>query len=279
MAISAVVCGQFHAPDPKLVLETKLWPTLHMFTNWRFKRHARKLAAGRDRDEIAWACAQLKEGDLAIDVGAHRGAYTWWFRQKVGPTGRVIAFEPQAKLAASIGTTLRKLGFDNVEIVPSGVSVRAGVHTLRVPHNSKGYSSGATFEEKAIGGRVDKRSTDVISLDEFFAASSHRLALLKIDVEGHELEALRGAEQLLREFHPAILLEAEARHRAEGTVQPVFDYLLELGYEGQYFSGGEMLPLSDFDPARDQCSEGPRFWESPFYCNNFAFVHSGSESN
>jgi FkbM family methyltransferase len=257
-----------------LVLETKLWPTFLMLTNWRFKRHARKLAEGRDRYEIAWACAQLKEGDLAIDVGAHRGAYTWWFRQNVGPTGRVVAFEPQAKLAASIGTTLSKLGCDNVEIVPSGVSVKSGVHTLRVPHNTKGYSSGATFEEKAIGGRVDERSTEVVSLDEFFAGSSHRVALLKVDVEGHELEALRGAEQLLRKFHPAILLEAEARHRSEGAVQTVFDYLLGLGYRGEYFCGRDMCPLSDFDPARDQNSEGARFWESPSYCNNFAFVYS-----
>ena len=252
------------------------WQPLIILMTRRFLRHARKLGEGRDRHEIAWACEQLSAGDLAVDVGAHRGAYAWWFRRAVGAEGRVVAFEPQVKLAASIGAALVKIGFDNVEVVPNGVSHESGVRKLRVPHTGKGYSSGATFEEKVIEGKVNEQQADVVSLDQYFDGCNRRIALIKIDVEGHELEALQGAERLLRLDRPAVLLEVEARHRPKGSVQPVFDYLANLGFEGSFFRNGEMCPLSEFDSARDQSTDGPRFWEAPSYCNNFAFISSSS---
>ncbi len=245
-----------------------------MLKKWEFLRHARKLGEGRDRNEIAWACRQLSSGDLAVDIGAHRGAYAWWFSRAIGPEGRVVAFEPQAKLAADISLTMKKLGLDNIEVVPSGVSDKPGVHKLRVPYSVKGYSSGATFEEKTFAGKVEEHQVSVASLDEFFAGRIKPIALLKIDVEGHELRALRGAERLLIEDRPALLLEAEARHRPDGSVKPVFDYLTSLGFQGTYFCDGEIRPLSEFNAARDQCTDGPKFWEAPSYCNNFAFLSS-----
>ena len=58
---------------------------------------------------------------------------------------------------------------------------------------------------------------------------------LKIDVEGHELAVLEGARHTLEAHRPTILLECEARHRADGDVRPVFELLQSLGYEGSFF--------------------------------------------
>ncbi len=52
-----------------------------------------------DKDEIAFLMRALSKKDTAIDVGAHKGAYTYWMRRCVGKQGRVISFEPQKKLA------------------------------------------------------------------------------------------------------------------------------------------------------------------------------------
>ena len=65
--------------------------------------------------------------------------------------------------------------------------------------------------------------------------------LLKIDVEGQELEVLRGAERMLRDAAPVVLVEVEQRHR-DGDVQEVFDYLASLGYEGSFVRGGVAAP-------------------------------------
>jgi lipopolysaccharide/colanic/teichoic acid biosynthesis glycosyltransferase len=75
--------------------------------------------------------------------------------------------------------------------------------------------------------------------------------LLKIDVEGHELELLRGGEQLLERARPAILVEIEQRHH-DREVGEIFDFLSDRGYDGWFVRGERLLPLELFDVQRDQ---------------------------
>jgi len=112
----------------------------------------------------------------------------------------------------------------------------------------------------------------VVRLDDYFAGVSHPLRLLKIDVEGHELAVLRGAEQMLEQQRPALLMECEDRHLRQGGVHEVFDFLTERGYRGRFFGENGLQPLEEFDPAQHQRSEGERFWEAPGYVNNFVFL-------
>ena len=75
----------------------------------------------------------------------------------------------------------------------------------------------------------------VTTLDDFFAGRSLQPNFLKIDVEGHELAVLQGARQTLKKHRPTILVECEARHRPDGDVRPVFEFLQSLGYGGSFF--------------------------------------------
>jgi len=113
-------------------------------------------------------------------------------------------------------------------------------------------------------------SVPTIALDDYFDVSD-KVALLKIDVEGAELEVFKGAERILRQYTPLLVFECENRHLAPGNVQDVFSYLESLGYEGSFVCGNGVLPLSGFEAAVHQRQDGAWFWKSKAYCNNFIF--------
>jgi hypothetical protein len=113
----------------------------------------------------------------------------------------------------------------------------------------------------------------VTTLDDFFAGKPRGPNFLKIDVEGHELAVLQGGRQILEKHHPSILLECEARHRADGDVRPVFNLLQSLDYEGSFFLGRTSRSLADFDAAVHQWIDPSNPEQLPKgYVNNFAFV-------
>ncbi|MEX0611483.1 MAG: FkbM family methyltransferase, partial [Pirellulales bacterium] len=114
---------------------------------------------------------------------------------------------------------------------------------------------------------------DVTTLDAFFADRPQGPVFVKIDVEGHELAVLRGARHTLEAHRPTLLVECEARHRSDGDVRPVFEFLQSLGYEGSFFSSGRRRPLAEFDPNLDQARDMNLHRLPRGYVNNFAFEH------
>ena len=99
------------------------------------------------------------------------------------------------------------------------------------------------------------------------------VALIKCDVEGHELPALNGGERVLSETRPRLLLEVEQRHHRE-PISSVFDALSRFGYEGYALRDDEPMPLAEFDVERDQTrllEDSPGGILPAGYVNNFLF--------
>jgi FkbM family methyltransferase len=212
--------------------------------------------------EIAWVRRALKPGDLAVDAGAHKGAFTYWMARAVGATGRVLAFEPQPELATRLVGTVNDLGLSQVTVENAGLSARPGKLTLSIP--GEGPSPGASFSpEKQGQGRA--LEVPVTTLDERLAGASN-CRLLKCDVEGHELEVFRGGARMLAEQGPPVLFECEARHHRDGEMHAAFRFLESLGYRGAFFFGAALLPLDAFRPEVHQVPE-----RRP-YANNFLFT-------
>ncbi|MET0619006.1 MAG: FkbM family methyltransferase [Thermoanaerobaculia bacterium] len=224
-----------------------------------------------ERGEIRALLERLAPGDAAVDVGANKGAYLYWMRRAVGPGGSVIAFEPQAGLARYLENVRTCLGWENVSVREVALSDSAGRKSLHVPgwENSPGASL-----EIAVGGNA--REVDVDTLDhQLEGAGLPRIALVKVDVEGHELAVFRGAEQTLSSSRPALLFECEARHLSGRSPHEVFAFLTGLGYRGAFFSPRGLRPIGEFDPAIHQRRGPGRFWEAAGYSNNFLFEATG----
>ena len=219
-----------------------------------------------DPSEIAFVRAQVRPGTVALDVGAHKGGYTYWLARSVGAAGHVYTFEPQPRLAQNL-----RRSFDpaRVTVENAGVSDHQGIMRLNIPTDgrpSPGASLEATATATATGHSIEVR---VIRLDDYLRdlpGRGQKVSFLKCDVEGHELHVFRGAEQLLRRDLPVLLFECEQRHHGARPISEVFTYLESLGYAGRFFHEGRLAPLAEFDVRKHQAAA-----DQPGYCNNFVF--------
>ncbi len=219
-----------------------------------------------DRQEIGWLRRVLRPGDMAVDVGAHKGAYTYWMRRSVGAEGRVLAFEPQPALAAYLEEAVSAFRWKNVTVENLGLSSAPGHLKLFVP--GEGPSPGATLVEAGAEPGATPLVVAVDTLDAYLERLGlhHPVRLIKCDAEGHELEVFRGSERTLGESRPMLLFECEARHDPDRPISRVFAFLEERAYRGSFYWRGSRMPMTAFRPEVHQMV-GRR----P-YINNFLFV-------
>jgi FkbM family methyltransferase len=218
--------------------------------------------------EINYVRSRLSSGDVAIDIGAHKGAFTYWMRERVGPEGHVHAFEPQPELADHLRKLCLRLGWSNVTVEALALSSREGDRALFVPRG--GPAPGASLEALAAMETVDRIAVPVTTLDLY--AKRHnidRARLIKCDVEGHELDVFRGASELIAACRPILLFECEVRHHKGERIEHVFAHLESLGYKGAFFWDGALVPRDRFSAAAHQDPA-----RKP-YANNFVFAPEG----
>ncbi|QUS41633.1 FkbM family methyltransferase [Tardiphaga alba] len=227
----------------------------------RFLWRAYKTRYRDQRAELAAIRSHVTSRDLVCDIGANKGSYLYWMAKWAG---RVVAFEPQPGLADYLNKARTALSLNNVVIETAGVSSTSGTLDLYIPTPN---SPGASLVPSEGMATMPVR---VVALDDYFTPTD-KISLLKIDVEGAELDVFKGAERILRESRPVLVFECEQRHCREGAVADCFTYLESRGYRGEFVMRGKTQPVSRFDPALHQASNRPEFWNAPDYCNNFIF--------
>lgn len=142
-------------------------------------------------------------GETALDIGANIGMNTGPMALGVGSEGTVIAYEPHPGLANGLKETYASWktdhGVANIELREQAVSDSAGTATLKVPRDFEHNIGIASLTDAHFdkGSEIENIEVPVISLDDVFPDTSDRIGVLKIDIEGHELAALKGAERLL----------------------------------------------------------------------------------
>ena len=147
--------------------------------------------------------ATLATGDVCLDVGANIGVMTMLASKVVGPSGRVIAVEPNPD---NVQMLYRNIAFSkatNVEVLPLAASDRRSVFSLTGRSNTHLVSARGAAE----GGGAFVQS---VVLDEMLGQLS-RLDVVKMDIEGHEPAALRGLDRSIARYHPALLVEFNPR--------------------------------------------------------------------
>lgn len=171
---------------------------------------------------------------VIIDAGAHSGQFTKLFARLV-PRGHVYAFEPSPYALSILRPVMALRRFSNVTIVEKGLSDGYGRETLHLPIKRRGsVGFGLAHMGTDVSGRaLLSYAIELMPLDGFAAAQElTRLDFIKADVEGWELNLLKGARATLERFRPALLLEVHEMTlaRADATPQQVWDFLRALGY-------------------------------------------------
>jgi FkbM family methyltransferase len=166
----------------------------------------------------------VSAGDWAIDVGANIGHYTTRLSALVGPQGRVIAFEPVPETLELLAANVALLPDKNVTIVNSAASDHTGTAGITIPPQSNGSENyyQAHLTDAATGLTVLCLPVDALALP-------HRVRLVKIDAEGHEMAVLQGMRNLLVRDSPVLIVEDNS--------SDVPQYLRDLGYNDETLPG------------------------------------------
>jgi FkbM family methyltransferase len=170
------------------------------------------LAGDFETAEVAFVRRFLKPGMTVLDVGAHHGLYTLISSKIVGLRGRVFAFEPslRERRALVLNVWLNKIKFAiswNVRIQGLAVGEENTETDLYVADDWAGAFN--SLRPPNVSAATSKARVRVVSLDHWLATHKvNRVDFIKLDIEGAELSALRGARVLLQRRHrPVFLIE------------------------------------------------------------------------
>jgi FkbM family methyltransferase len=180
----------------------------------------------------------------SLDIGAKVGMYTYRIRAH---SSEVIAFEP----VPMFNRVLRAV-FEGkrVRIEPFAVSDRRGRAKLRLPYGHDGsrkYGRStidpANQFDPEIVARVDEIEVETRRIDDYDLAD---LGFIKIDVEGHELAVLAGAEATLARHIPNLLIECNDEHQPD-AVKRLGAWLDAHGYNARFVDDGELRPIDEYE--------------------------------
>ena len=176
----------------------------------------------------------LKEGDTFLDIGANVGRTTLHAARCVGISGRVIAVEPQPECCERIREGILDNGLKHIEV--HNVAAGESEETLELKLLGGGtVMATLSIDEKVDGPNVRAAiQVAVVPLDQRIPADLPGRLIVKTDVEGFELYALRGLQQSIRRYRPTILTEVDPRFlvRAGVDALQLFDFLHDNGYSG-----------------------------------------------
>lgn len=164
-------------------------------------------------------CSFLRPGDTVLDVGANLGTLTLAMAHAVGPSGRVIAFEPQEMIHRCLTETLAETGVSCVEARRQAVGAASGVAFIerKDPANPENFG-GVGLTGAGVGEPVELVSLDDLGL--------RQCRLIKVDIEGLELEALHGGTRLIEVHRPVLYVECDR----PGMQEPLTAFLEKIGY-------------------------------------------------
>jgi FkbM family methyltransferase len=195
----------------------------------------------------------ISEGGTVVDVGANIGVYTLESAVSVGRSGRVIAIEAAPSHAKSLRENIQLNALQNIHVAETAVGAFPGRATLtRSNKDNLGMFS---------LGEIDGDETHTVSLttidDLLDGYNISALDLMKMDIEGSEYNALRGAERTIKKYHPAILIELNdvALKACGSSTGEVIRLLYELNYRGWEIRRGSVRGILDDTVLTGACCE------------------------
>jgi len=199
---------------------------------------------------VSEALMRLAEpGETVADVGGNIGYMSCVLAAAVGPAGRVIAFEPHPEVFKDLELNTHGLPVEARQVATSD---HAGTTRLRMPETFAGHRALATLEASETShGEIE---VELTTLDAALAAEP-RIGVLKMDIEGHELTAFKGAAGLLGGQRIRDIVFEE--HHPIGS--PVAQFLAGFGYSifrlHKTFRGPRLIAVDE------RVTEST--WESP----------------
>jgi len=214
----------------------------------------------------------LKEDSVFFDIGANKGEYAYYAEKLINPKN-IYLFEPEKKLNKQLNAI-----FKNCNVFDVALSDSARTHQFKIPViNGVADNCLSSLE---VDNKEDNETEAIIyevktnTLDTFLKEKNAFPDLIKIDVEGHELSVLKGAENYISTHHPSLIIEIEQRHHKDINIDSVFEDFKQKGYNAYYYSK-KQAQLFLYDN-KTHLTNSKEYFGKIDYINNYIFIHSNN---
>ena len=184
-------------------------------------------------DEINLISKFVKKGDIVLDVGSNIGLMTIPFSKMVGQIGKVVSFEPQTQVFNIICGNIVINNLDNVEV--HNIALGDNNQDLFLPkinYKEQNNFGGISLSEK---GEIKIKQ---IKLDDL---EFQKINLIKVDVEGMELNVLNGGKNSINKHRPFLYIENDRKNKSENLLS----FLLENNYDC-YWHTSNLFNMDNF---------------------------------
>lgn len=214
----------------------------------------------------------LKKDSVFFDIGANKGEYAYYAEKLIKPKN-IYLFEPEKKLNKLLNAI-----FKGCNIFDVALSDSAGTHQFKIPIiNGVADNCLSSLE---VNNKEDDETEAIVyevktnTLDNFTKEKNVPPDLIKIDVEGHELSVLKGAEHYISTHHPTLIIEIEQRHHNNINIDSVFNDFKQKGYNAYYYSKKQSQLFSYENKAH--LTNSKDYFGKIDYINNYIFIHSNN---
>ncbi len=225
-------------------------------------------------DEFLPRIAALCRPGTVIDVGANVGQYTSVLLS--AKNCALVAFEPFLPSFLELCRKLAPPGGGRIptHVTPHNLAIGAAVATAQITAPMTGPKidhQAASLVKDFDGAPTVSQTVEVVPLD---SLGYDTVTFMKVDVEGAEMEVMKGAAGIIARSRPIILVELEERHRA-GATTDVPAWLAERGYHAFFHLDGSVVGFDRFDRASMHVAPKPpaQAGFSKPYINEFLFIH------
>ena len=184
--------------------------------SYLFEKRIKRSIKNNDEKELQLLKKIIIPETDTIDIGVYRGVYSY---EMAKYSKMVHAFEPNTIIFKDIELNLGKI-IKNINLYNFALSDKENKVLLKVPIRNKNYDKSnyeeyfqmgrATIHEQNVMGDIETFEIKSKKLDNF--TFSNRISFIKIDVEGHEMSVIKGAENTIKQYKPTLLVEIEEKH-------------------------------------------------------------------
>lgn len=216
----------------------------------------------------------LAKNSVFFDIGTNKGEYAYYAEKLINPKN-IYLFEPEKKL----NKQLRAI-FSDCRVFDMALSDNKGTHQFKIPlingvaDNCLSSLEVENKEDNETEAIIYEVKTD--TLDSFTKEKNITPDVIKIDVEGHELSVLKGAESFINKHHPTLIIEIEQRHHKDINIESVFDSFKQKGYHCYYYSK-KQLQLFPYEN-KIHLTNTKEYFGKIDYINNFIFIHETNKT-
>ena len=216
----------------------------------------------------------FNKNSIFFDIGTNKGEYAYYTEKLINPKN-IYLFEPEKKLNKQLNAI-----FNNCQVNNIALSDNKGTHQFKIPVINGVIDNCLSSLE--VGNKEDNETESIIyevktdTLDNFTKEKNIIPDVIKIDVEGHELSVLKGAENFISKHHPTLIIEIEQRHHKNIHIESVFESFNQNGYKCYYYSK-KQSQLFSYDN-KTHLTNTKDYFGKIDYINNYIFIHESNKT-